>query len=212
MTKGLSFVVPYDPQSMFVIIITIIIKNWSYKAGERERKTYLDLLLKDEDDGDGGLANQCYFLPLYFCFSFSSPLFLLFSACFLSLSLFFLYLLFPLSLSVIVPLCLSLYYLCLFIFRLCFFLLSVCDSPLLCGFSLFVLISLGLYLVGWINKLRWGEVEVPFCWRKVTSLSVSVFLPPCLFVSVCSGFYRAWECPFISPRIVWRLARFSRAW
>jgi len=47
---------------MFVIIITIIIKNWSCKAGERERKPYLELLLKDEDDGDGGLANQCYFL------------------------------------------------------------------------------------------------------------------------------------------------------
>jgi len=84
MTKGLSFAVPYDPQFMFVIIITIIIKNWSCKARERERKTYLELLLKDEDNRDGGLANQCYFLPLYFCFLFTSPLFLLFSACFLS--------------------------------------------------------------------------------------------------------------------------------
>jgi hypothetical protein len=186
MTKGLSFAVPYDPQFMFVIIITIIIKNWSCKARERERKTYLELLLKDEDNRDGGLANQCYFLPLYFCFLFTSPLFLLFSACFLSF--FFLYLLFPLSLSVIVPLCLSLYYLCLFIFRLCFFVLSVCGSPLLCGFSLFVLVSLGLYLVGWINNLRWGEVEVPFCWRKVTSLSVfskSMFFFPPASLSLC---------------------------
>ena len=30
----------------------------------------------------------------------------------------------------------------------------------------------GIVFVGWINNLRWGEVEVPFCWRKVTSLSV----------------------------------------
>jgi hypothetical protein len=106
----------------------------------------------------------------------------------LSLFFFFLYLLFPLSLSVIVPLCLSLYYLCLFIFRLCFFVLSVCDSPLLYGFSLFVLISLGLYLVGWINKLRWGEFEVPFCWRKVTSLfvfSLSLFFFPPASSSLC---------------------------
>jgi hypothetical protein len=126
----------------------------------------------------------------------SSPLFLFFVhftsvlafLCLFSLLFFFLYLLFPLSLSVIVPLCLSLYYLCLFIFRLCFFVLSVCGSPLLCGFSLFVLVSLGLYLVGWINKLRWGEVEVPFCWRKVTSLSVfskSMFFFPPASLSLC---------------------------
>jgi len=134
-----------------------------------------------------------------------------------SLSLFFLYISLVPSVSLCYcSSCLSLYYLCLFIFRLCFLVLSICGSPLLCGFSLFVLVSLGLYLVGWINKLRWGEVEVPFCWRKVTSLSVFSkslsFSPPCLFVSVCCGFYRARECPFISPRIVWRLARFSRAW
>ena len=116
-----------------------------------ERKTYLELLLKDEDDGDGGLANQCYFLPLYFCFSFTSPLFLLFSLVF---SFPFLFLLSPLSLSVLVPLGLSLYYLCLFIFCLCFFVLCVCGSPLLCGICLFVLISLGSYLVGWINNRR----------------------------------------------------------
>ena len=36
-----------------------------------------------------------------------------------------------------------------------------------------------------------------------------VFLPPS---SLCFGLYRARECPFISPRIVWRLARFSCAW
>jgi hypothetical protein len=79
----------------------------------------------------------------------ATPLLFLFSACFL-----FFFLLFPLSLSVLVPLGLSLYYLCLFIFRLCFFVLSVCGSPLLCGFCLFVLVSPGLYLVGWINNLR----------------------------------------------------------
>jgi hypothetical protein len=101
---------------------------------------------------------------------------------------FFLFLLFPLSLSVLVPLGLSLYYLCLFIFRLCIFVLSVCGSPLLCSFSLFVLVSLGLYLVGWINNLRWGEVEVPFCWRKVTGLSVfsmSLFFFPPASLSLC---------------------------
>jgi hypothetical protein len=30
----------------------------------------------------------------------------------------------------------------------------------------------GFVFIGWINNLRWGEVKVPFCWRKVTSLSV----------------------------------------
>jgi hypothetical protein len=73
----------------------------------------------------------------------------------------------------------------------------------------------GFVFVGWINNLRWGEVEVPFCWRKVTSLSVfskSLFFFPPASSSLCCGFYRARECPFISPRIVWRLARFSRAW
>jgi hypothetical protein len=30
----------------------------------------------------------------------------------------------------------------------------------------------GFVFVGWINNLQWREVEVPFCWRKVTSLSI----------------------------------------
>ena len=108
-------------------------------------------------------------------------------------SLFFL--LFLLSLVPSVSLCScsswSLSVLSVFVHFVCvFFVLSVCCSPLLCGLSLFVLVSLGLYLVGWINNLRWGEVKVPFSWRKVTSLSVfsmSLFFPPCLFVSVCCG-------------------------
>jgi len=185
MTKGLSFAVPYDPQSMFVIIITIIIKNWSCKAGERERKTYLELLLKDEDDGDGGVANQCYFLPLYFCFSFTSPLFLLFSACFLFF--FFVSLVPPVSFCSCSTWSLSV--LSVFVYFSSVFFCIMClwfSHPLwLC---LFVLISLGMYLVGWINKLRWGEVEVPFCWRKVTSLSVfslSLFFFPPASSSLC---------------------------
>lgn len=133
-------------------------------------------------------------------------------------SLFFLF--FLLSLVPSVSLCScsswSLSVLSVFVHFVCvFFVLSVCGSPLLCGLSLFVQVSLGLYLVGWINNLRWGEVKVPFCWRKVTSLSVfsmSLFFPPCLFASVCCGLYRARECPFISPGIVWRLARSCHAW
>jgi len=138
------------------------------KAGERERKTYLELLLKDE--GDGGLANQCYFLPLYFCFSFTSPLFLLFSACLLFIY-FFISLVPSVSicscsswslsvLSVLVHFSSMFFCIICLWFSLSLWLLSVC-----LGFS-------GFVFVGWINNLRWGEVEVPFYWRKVTSLSV----------------------------------------
>jgi hypothetical protein len=101
----------------------------------------------------------------------ATPLFLLFSACFL----FFFY--FSCSL------CLSLYYLCLFIFRLCLFLLFVCGSPLLCGFSLFVLISLGLYLVGWINNLRWGEGKLNIKGSHASLAIILFFIYPQIHVS-----------------------------
>jgi hypothetical protein len=32
--------------------------------------------------------------------------------------------------------------------------------------------------------------------KSLCLLYVSVFLPPCLFVSVCCGHYRTRECPF----------------
>ena len=73
------------------------------------------------------------------------------------------------------------------------------------------------FVFGWLDQQTtmrgsWSSLLLEEGHKSLCLLSVSVFLPPCLFVSVCSGFYRAWECPFISPRIVWRLARFSRAW
>ncbi|KAJ6857694.1 hypothetical protein NC651_039190 [Populus alba x Populus x berolinensis] len=83
------------------------------------------------------------FRSLLLCSCFSLHVFSLFSFSFC-------FLLFPLSLSVLVPLGLSLYYPCLFIS----FVLYVRGSPLLCGLSLFVPVSQGLYLVGWINNLR----------------------------------------------------------
>ena len=123
----------------------------------------MDLLLKDEGDGDGGLANQCYFLPLYFCFSFTSPMFLLFSACLL-----FIYFFSSLVPSVSLCSCsswslslLSVFF-CIICLWFSFFLWLLSIRPSFSGFV----------FVGWINNLRWGEVEVPFCWRKVTSLPV----------------------------------------
>jgi len=140
------------------------------KAGERERKTYLELLLKDEGDGDGGLANQCYFLPLNFCFSFTSPLFLLFSACLL-----FIY--FFISLVSSVSLCsgsswsLSVLFVLVHFSSVIFCIICLWFSPSLWILSVRPGFS-GFVFIGWINNLRWGEVKVPFCWRKVTSLSV----------------------------------------
>jgi hypothetical protein len=122
------------------------------KAGERERKTYLELLLKDEGDGDGGLANQGYFLPLYFCFSFTSPLFLLFFVCLLFIY-FFISLVPSVSLCII---CVSSFFVCVF------FVLSICGSPLLCGFCLFVLVSLGLYLLVGSTTYGKGKLKFPF--------------------------------------------------
>jgi hypothetical protein len=96
--------------------------------------------------------------------------------------------LFPLSLSVLVPLGLSLYYLCLFLFRLCFCcIICLWFSPSLWLLSIRPGFS-GFVFVGWINNLRWGEVEVLFCWRKVTSLSVfsmSLFFFPPASSSLC---------------------------
>jgi hypothetical protein len=136
-----------------LLLLQLLLRIEAAKRGkEKERLTWSCYLKTKTMVMKGWLTNVTFFpstsvfRSLHLCSCFSLLVF--------SLLLFFIYLLFPLSLSVIVPLCLSLYYLCLFIFRLCFFVLSVCDSPLLCGFSLFVLVSLGLYLVGWINKLR----------------------------------------------------------
>jgi len=137
------------------------------KAGEREKKTYLELLLKNEGDGNGGLANQCYFLSLYFYFSFTSPLFLLFSACLL-----FIY--FFISLIPIISLCSCSSWSLSVLFMLVHF-LSVFFCIICLWFSLFLSIHPGFsrfVFVGWINNLRWGEVKVSFCWKKVTSLSI----------------------------------------
>jgi hypothetical protein len=88
---------------------------------------------------EGWLTNVTFFpstsvfRSLHLCSCFSLLVFSLFS-------FFFCFLLFPLSLSVLVPLGLSLYYLCLFISSVFFFALPVCGSPLLCGLTLFVLV------------------------------------------------------------------------
>ena len=60
--------------------------------GARERRAFLELLLEDEDDGDGELVNQCCFsspLLLFFLPFFSDFWFLFFFFCFILLSLFF---------------------------------------------------------------------------------------------------------------------------
>ena len=185
MTKGLSFVVPYDPQSMFVIIITIIIKNWSCKAGERERKTYLELLLKDEDDGDGGLANQCYFLPLYFCFSFSSPLFLLFSACFLSLFSFSFYISCSLCLSLLLFLFVSLCIICVCSFFVCVFLYYL--FVILPFFVAFLCSSWFLWVCIWLvgsTNYDEGKLKFPFAGGR-SQVSLSLFFFPPASSSLC---------------------------
>jgi len=186
------------------------------RGKEKERLTWSCYLKTKTMVMEGWLTNVTFFpstsvfRSLHLCSCFSLLVF----------SLFFFFFLPSLVPSVSLCSCSSWYLsvLSVFVHFVCvffFFVLSVCGSPLFRGLSLFVLVSLGLYLVGWINNLRWGEVEVPFCWRKVTSLCVffmSLFFPPCLFVSVCCGLYRARECPFISPGIVWRLARSCHAW
>jgi len=93
----------------------------------------------------------------FLCLS-SLYLFFYFS-CSLCLSL-FLFLL--VSLCII---CVSSFFICVFLYYL-FVVLPFFVAFVFCpGFS-------GFVFVGWINNLRWGEVEVPFCWRKVTSLYV----------------------------------------
>jgi len=182
MTKGLSFSVHYDPQSMFVIIITIIIKNWSCKAGERERKTYLELLLKDEDDGDRGLANQCYFLPLYFCFSFTSPLFLFFSACFLSPFFCFCC---SLCLSLFLFLLASLCFICVcsFFVRVFLYYLFV----VLPFFVAFVCSSWFLWVCIWlVGSTTYGEGKLKFPLAGGRSqVSMSLFFFPPASSSLC---------------------------
>jgi hypothetical protein len=139
----LLFLMIHNP--CLLLLLQLLLRIEATKRGkEKERLTWTCYLKTKTMVMEGWLTNVTFFSStsvfrsLHLCSCSSLLVF--------SLSLFFfLYLLFPLSLSVIVPLCLSLYYLCLFIFRLCFFVLSGCDSPLLCGFSLFVLISLGLY-------------------------------------------------------------------
>jgi hypothetical protein len=119
------------------------------KAGERERKTYLELLLKDEGDGDGGLANQCYFLPLYFCFWFTSPLFLLFSACLLFICFFYfscslcLYLFLFLLVSLCI-ICVSSFFIYVFLYYL---------FVVLPFFVAFVCLSWFLWVcIGWLDQ------------------------------------------------------------
>ena len=110
-----------------------------------------ELLLKDEDDGDGGLANQCYFVPLYFCFSFTSPLFLLFFVCLLFIY-FFISLVPSVSLCII---CVSSFFVCDFLYYL-FVVLPFC------GFCLFILVSLGLYLLVGSTTYGKGKLKFPF--------------------------------------------------
>jgi len=138
------------------------------------------------------LAFLCLFSLFLFCFSCPPCLFLflfhLVSLCIICVCLFFV--------------CVFLYY--VFVVLPSFVALSV--RPDFSG-----------YVFGWLDQQTtmrgsWSSLLLEEGHKSLCLLSVSVFLPPCLFVSVCSGFYRAWECPFISPRIVWRLARFSRAW
>jgi ABC-type enterochelin transport system permease subunit len=108
MTIGLSFAIPCDPQSMFVIIFTIIIKNWK-QGKEKEKLTWSCYLKTKAMVMEGWLTNVTFFpstsvfRSLHLCSCFSLLVFSLFI---------FLFLLFPLSLSVLVPLGLSLYYLC----------------------------------------------------------------------------------------------------
>lgn len=81
-------------------------------------------------------------------------------------------------------------------------------------------------LINWLLKLKYmlkhifywifviwkyDILKFPFAGGR-SQVSVSLFFPPCLFDSVCCGLYRARECPFISPGIVWRLARSCHAW
>lgn len=121
----------------------------------------LELLLKDEDDGDGGLANQCYFLPLYFSFSFTSPLFLLFSACFLSFFFFLFAFSCSLCLSLFLFLLVSLCIICVCSFRLCFFLHYL--SVVLPFFVAFLCSSWFLWVCIWlVGSTTYGEGRLKF--------------------------------------------------
>jgi len=136
MTIGLSFVVPYDPQSMFVIIITIIIKNWK-RGKEKERLTWSCYLKTKAMVMEGWLTNVTFFpstsvfrsLHLCSCFSllvFSLFIYLFYFSCSLCLSL-FLFLL--VSLCII---CVSSFFVCVFLYYLFvvlpFFVAFVCSS------------------------------------------------------------------------------------
>jgi hypothetical protein len=172
MTKGLSFAV-------LLLLLQLLLRIEAAKRGkEKERLTWSCYLKTKTMVMEGWLTNVTFFpdasvfRSLHLCSCFSL---LVFSR--------------SLCLSLFLFLWVSLCIICVCSFFVCvFFVLSVCGSPLLYGFSLFVLVSLGLYLVGWINNLRWGDVEVPFCWRKVTSLSVfsmSLSPPPPASSSLC---------------------------
>jgi hypothetical protein len=105
-------------------------------------------------------------------------------------SLLFLFLLFPLSLSLLSVFghFLSVFFCIIYLwFSLSMWLLSV--RP---GFSGFVF--------GWLNQQptvrgSWSSFLLEESHKSLCLINVSVFLPPCLFVSVCCGLYRARECP-----------------
>jgi len=157
-TIGLSFDVPYDPQPMFVIIITIIIKNWK-QGKEKERLTWSCYLKTKAMVMEGLLTNVTFFPStsvfgsLHLCSCFSLLVF--------SLFVFFI----SLAPSVFICSCSSwsLFVLSVLVHFLSMFFCIIClwFSPSLWLLSACLGFS-GFVLVGWINNLRWGEVEVPF--------------------------------------------------
>jgi hypothetical protein len=170
MTKGLSFAV-------LLLLLQLLLRIEAAKRGkEKERLTWSCYLKTKTMVMEGWLTNVTFFpdasvfRSLHLCSCFSL---LVFSR--------------SLCLSLFLFLWVSLCIICVCSFFVCvFFVLSVCGSPLLYGFSLFVLVSLGLYLVGWINNLRWGDVEVPFCWRK------SIHVWKTKFQSNSYFFFKVW--------------------
>ena len=111
----------------------------------------------------------------------SSPLLLFFVhftsvlafLCLFSLSFFFFYFSCSLCLSLFLFLLVSHCIICVCSFFVCVFVvLFVCGSPLLCGFCLFVLVSLGLYLL--VGSTTYGEGKLKFSFaggRSQVSLS-----------------------------------------
>jgi len=133
-----------------LLLLQLLLRIEAAKRGkETERHTWSCYLKTKTMVMEGWLTNVTFFpsisvfRSLHLCSCFSLLVFFFF----------FCFLLFPVSLCSCSSWSLSV--LSVFVHFVCvFFVLSVCCSPLLCGLSLFVLVSLGLYLVGWINNLR----------------------------------------------------------